>query len=133
MYLMRHRSLCALLISLLLPVWCAASQGAGGSLRVEVVDQLGAFIVNATVVVRDAGGKETKVTNNDRGVYLIPELVPGPYTVFVDAPGFAPVKDLAVAVSAGRTAPLRVTMQVRLESEEEVRAEDERKLSTDPE
>jgi len=130
---MRHRSLCALLISLLLPVWCAASQGAGGSLRVEVVDQLGAFIVNATVVVRDAGGKETKVTNNDRGVYLIPELVPGPYTVFVDAPGFAPVKDLAVAVSAGRTAPLRVTMQVRLESEEEVRAEDERKLSTDPE
>jgi hypothetical protein len=133
----RHRGLCALVISLLIsPLLagrCAAAQGGAGSLRVEVVDQLGAFIVNATVVVRDAGGKETKVTDNERGVYLVPSLAPGPYTVLVDAPGFAPVKDLPVEVSAQRAAPLRVTMQVRLESQEEVRVEEDGKLSTDPE
>lgn len=69
------------------------SQEARGTLLGRVTDSTGAVIVNAKVEgLNTATGVKTNATTNESGDYLLPYLIPGPYTVTVEAPGFRTFK-----------------------------------------
>ena len=67
----------------------AWSQGATGTITGTVTDPTGAGVPDAAVIVTNtATGTQTKTITGATGLYTIPELQPGPYTVSVEASGF---------------------------------------------
>jgi outer membrane receptor for ferrienterochelin and colicin len=59
-------------------------------LRLVVVDETGAGIPQATIVVTPANGDAVTFTSDDRGLAMSPPLAPGNIEVQVDFPGFEP-------------------------------------------
>ncbi|HYY41893.1 MAG TPA: carboxypeptidase-like regulatory domain-containing protein, partial [Pyrinomonadaceae bacterium] len=109
-----------------------AQQQASGTLRGTVSDQLGGLLVGATITATDANGVERTATTDYAGNYAFSALPPGRYTVHAVAPGFVPFEDAAVEVTAGRSAPLNITLSVAVE-EETVTVTEEAGVSTEPE
>src|SRR6267378_6034982 len=93
---------CKLLLSVLLSL-CAASAYAqfGASIQGTVVDASGGAVAGATVTVTnpDTGASKVAITN-DTGFYRVSALVPGKYTITVEAPGFKKDVTNGVFVSA---------------------------------
>jgi Carboxypeptidase regulatory-like domain len=121
---------------LLIVALCASTalaQQAGGTLRGQVLDELGGAIVGATVVAVDAKGVEKTVTSNGEGLYTIGGLAPGRYTLRVNAAGFAPYENAEVDVTSGRNPQLNVTLKVTIEQTKVTVASDSAALSTEPE
>ena len=67
----------------------ATAQQRNGSLRGQVLDELGGAIVGATVTAIDSGGVEKSTVTNDAGNYTISGLAPGKYTLRAINAGFA--------------------------------------------
>ena len=59
-----------------------------GSIVGAVVDANGAVVPAATVVVKGTGGQEFTVVTNDSGIYRVPSVASGVYTVTTTAPNF---------------------------------------------
>jgi outer membrane receptor protein involved in Fe transport len=92
----------------------AFGQGAAtGDLHVTVKDAKGGLVTNASVTARDeAEAFERAATANSDGEYRILALPPGPYTVVVQAPGFATLQANNVVVTVGQMADLPVALSV---------------------
>jgi hypothetical protein len=78
------------------------AQSAKGGVTGTVTDPNGAVVVGATVeATSEATGEKRTATTTDQGVYTIPNLNVGAYTLTVSAPGFssATVQDVTVTVS----------------------------------
>ena len=86
-------------------------------LRGRVVDQLGAVVVGATVVVTDADGSTKKTTTNSEGRFSFSNLAPGRYSVAISASGFALQEIADVQVTAGRVQQLETILQVAIETQ----------------
>jgi hypothetical protein len=110
-----------------------AAQQRAGSLRGQVLDELGGAIVGASVTAIDGKGVEKSVVTNDGGSYAINGLAPGNYTVRVINTGFAMSETADVEITAGRPQQLDVTLKVAIEEQKVTIAADNRELSTDPE
>jgi len=81
-----------------------------GSLRVIVIDQTGAAIVNAAVRVTPSGGTAVAMASNDRGQAVLTDVPAGDTQIHIEAPGFAPY-DAQVKLRRGstnHTATLRI-------------------------
>jgi hypothetical protein len=80
------------------------AQNPAGALRGVVQDPGGGRIASATVTVQAAGSAlKREVTSDAHGEFRLNELLPGPYRLVVDAPGFAEASsDVAVVVSSVR-------------------------------
>jgi hypothetical protein len=78
------------LFGLFLAVFChlAADAQTAGSIAGRVFDQSGALVPNATVVVKGQGGQEFTVNSGESGLYNVPAIPSGLYSVTVSAPGF---------------------------------------------
>jgi hypothetical protein len=111
----------------------AMSQQRPGSLRGQVLDELGGAIVGASVTAIDAKGTEKSVVTNDGGVYTINGLAPGKYTLRVVNAGFAMYENAEVDVVSGKAQQLDVTLKVAIEEQKVTVAADNRELSTEPE
>src|SRR6202051_2389245 len=76
------------LLGLVMPIGVASAQ-TFGEIQGEVTDQSGAIAPNASVTATNTAtnGARTTVTNQ-AGIYSFPAMVPGPYQVKVEAPGF---------------------------------------------
>jgi hypothetical protein len=75
-----------------------------GAIRGTVTDPQGAVVPDAMVVVRNLDTSvATNLVTNSAGFYLASELVPGKYTVRVEAQGFSPLEIKDIAVGAGTT------------------------------
>jgi hypothetical protein len=109
----------------------ASAQNPTGALLIQVNDPANALIINADVTAVDAGGGEHKAAVNADGLYLIPRLAPGRYTLRVNAPSFAPLTAEEAEVVAGRTSSLKLALSVELERQE-VSVKPESGLSTEP-
>src|SRR5690242_2176151 len=122
---------------LCLLVFCAAgiasAQERPGSLRGQVLDELGGAIVGATVTAVDAKGTEKTVTTNDNGVYTISGLAPGKYTVRAVNAGFAMTETPDVEVVSGKPVQHDITLKVAIEEQKVTVNTDNRELSTEPE
>jgi hypothetical protein len=120
-------ALCASLPGVLL------AQQRPGSLKGQVLDELGGAIVGASVTAIDGKGVEKSVVTNDGGSYSINGLAPGKYTVRVINSGFAMSETPDVEVASGKAQQFDITLKVAIEEQKVTIAADNRELSTEPE
>jgi hypothetical protein len=120
-------------------VLCLSTVGLGtaqqrnGSLKGQVLDELGGAIVGVTVTAIDAKGVEKTVTTNDGGSYTINGLAPGRYTVRAVNAGFAIYENAEVDVVAGKALTLDITLKVAIEEQKVTVAADTNTVNTEPE
>src|SRR6266446_602598 len=68
----------------------AAAQRTNGALKGQVVDPQGAVVGGASVIATNQETKVVKSTSTtSAGTYVFPSLMPGNYTIDVDANGFS--------------------------------------------
>jgi hypothetical protein len=68
----------------------AASQANQAQLRFVIVDQTGAGVPNATIIVTPATGQPVTVTSDERGLVTVSNLVVGVVSIHAEFPGFEP-------------------------------------------
>ena len=110
----------------------APAQAVFGNISGTVTDPSGAAVPNAKVTVVDQSkGTTDQATTNESGNYTVTHLIPDPYTVRVEAPGFKMLEFKNIQVSADTGAHVDGQFQVGSASEKvEVTAEAEQ-LQTD--
>jgi hypothetical protein len=88
------------------------SQGNLGRILGTVTDQTGGVISGATVTMidKDRGVARTLITD-DAGEYNAPSLIPGTYTVRVEAKGFKRLERQNVALEVGKEIRVDLTVQ----------------------
>lgn len=114
-------------------VGLAAAQQRAGSLKGQVLDELGGAIVGAAVTAIDGRGVEKPAVTNDGGNYTINGLAPGKYTLRAMNAGFAMYENAEVEIVAGKIQQLDITLKVALEEQKVTIAADNRELSVEPE
>ena len=108
-------------------------QQRSGSLRGQVLDELGGAIVGASVTAIDGKGVEKSVVTNDGGTYTINGLAPGKYTVRAINANFAMSETPDIEVTAGKAVQFDITLKVAIEEQKVTVSTDNRELSTEPE
>jgi hypothetical protein len=97
----------------LLATICAQAQIDRATLTGIVTDPSGAVIPNAEVkATEQSTGVESETKTNARGLYRLPGLAVGSYTIKVERRGFATAQYNAVTVTVGETRTVNVRMQV---------------------
>src|SRR5438270_11071909 len=109
-------SLSALLVLLsLCGLWTsrANAQAVFGSIDGTVTDPQGAAVAGAKVTVTDQSkGTTATVTSNESGNYTVTHLIPDPYSVKAEAPGFKTETHPNVTVHADTSERLDLQMQL---------------------
>ena len=96
-------------ILLCLPLF---SQGNFGRILGTVIDQSGGVVSGATVTVLDTQrGVARTLTTDAAGEYSAPTLIPGTYTVRVEAKGFKRVDRQNVVLEVGKEVRVDLTVQ----------------------
>ena len=106
--------LIAVMIALVaVPATHLSAQTVTGTILGTLLDSSGSAVPNATVTVKnqDTGVVRTAATSGE-GLYTMPSLLPGKYTVEVSTQGFAPVEVKNIVVNVGSNARVDVTLQV---------------------
>src|ERR1044072_8139876 len=111
----------------------ALGQQRPGSLRGQVLDELGGAIVGAGVTAIDGKGVEKSVVTNDSGSFTINGLAPGKYTVRAINTGFALSETPDVEVTAGKALQFDITLKVAIEEQKVTVSSDAREVNTQPE
>src|SRR3984893_17722389 len=108
------RTICVLsaIVGLLLFSVPLLSQGNNGRILGTVTDQTGGVISGATVTIidKDRGVARTLITD-DAGEYNAPNLIPGTYTVRVEANGFKRLERQNVELGVGKEVRVDMTVQ----------------------
>src|SRR2546430_2649287 len=96
----------------------ALAQRTTGSLRGQVLDPQGAAVANAKVTVtnQDTGVAQTTQTTS-AGTWNLPSILPGTYTVSMEAPGFKSEVKKDVTVMADRENVADAQLQLGIASE----------------
>jgi hypothetical protein len=105
-------------LALMLPSESAHAQQASGQLRGQITDEFGGLIVGATITLTDARGVARSMTTERDGSYLFSRLVPGRYTLRVEASGFNLYESVYVEGASGSREPLNLKLSVALEKQE---------------
>ena len=84
-----------------------------GAISGTVYDPLNRVVANAEVVViNEATHVSRSVTTTAKGMFRVPLLLPGAYTVTVSQAGFAPNTSHSIQVTVSETASLNVTLAI---------------------
>jgi uncharacterized membrane protein YgcG len=126
-----RRLLIAITLCLGLPGMLFAQQR-NGSVKGQVLDELGGAIIGVTVTAIDSTGVEKTTTTNDGGSYTISGLAPGRYTIRAHNTGFGIYENTEVDVVAGKALQLDITLKVAIE-EQKVTVDAPSAVSTEPE
>ena len=90
---------CMVLLGFLAASSAVFAQSSNGQITGLVTDQSGAAIQDANITATNtATGVTYSGTSNGAGVYVLPQLVPGPYKVTLTKDGFATVERSEVTV-----------------------------------
>lgn len=109
---MRHRSLCALLVLLLLTAATAWPQSSNSTVRGTVHDQDRAVIPRATVTLTHPATNIVRNTQtNEAGLYVFPGVTPGLYRLVVEYAGMQRFEG-TLTVQVQQDAVVDVAMQV---------------------
>jgi hypothetical protein len=105
--------ICACLLVLWVSVGSLHAQTTNGSIQGTVTDPNGGAVSGASVTGRNLDTGLTQATSTtDAGVYSLPNLPPGRYSVVVEAPGLKKYSQEGVTVLTGTTVSLDIPMQV---------------------
>ncbi len=109
--LSRSHSLCAIFLMLAAsPSW---SQDTRGSITGRVIDQSGAVIAGASVIVSNtAMGTKSVLSTSAEGLYRATFLSPGLYNIEVTAPGFKRSMRNAIEVRVADRLDINVTLEI---------------------
>src|SRR5437867_3162839 len=92
---------CFLFLALLLACASLLGQGLTGQISGTVTDPSAAAIANAAVRLMNTVTGQTRSTiTNDEGRFVFPELLPGTFSLTVEAPGFKKYEHTEITVSA---------------------------------
>jgi len=84
-----------------------------GSLAGTVKDPSGAYVANATVVVKNIGtNAEFTTQTSDNGTFTVPSLTQGVYTVTASAAGFKTTVAQNVKIDVAKTSNLEIALEV---------------------
>jgi hypothetical protein len=90
------------------------SAAINGQISGTITDPSGALIAAAHVEVVNAGtGYRQTVTTSSSGLFQVPLLPLGEYSVTIEAAGFTPYRRTGIVVTAGSVATLEVALQLR--------------------
>jgi hypothetical protein len=110
--LLRHLSVWAVL-SLLFAMTASAQTPGTGAIAGVVYDPANHAVANAEVVAVSEGTQISRVVNTTaEGVFRVPLLPPGVYTVTVKAPGFATNTSPSIQVIVSQTISVNVTLAI---------------------
>src|SRR5262249_51366799 len=109
------------------------AQQRNGSIKGQVLDELGGAIIGVTVTAIDAKGVEKTTTTNDGGSYTISGLAPGRYTVRAVSSGFGIYENAEVDVVAAKPLQLNITLKVAIEEQKVTVDSSASSVSTEPE
>ncbi len=113
---LRLLSLCGLFIAI--SVSTSLGQTTNGSIQGSVLDPSGAAVSGATVTARNMDTGLTNVSKTtDAGVYALPNLPPGRYSVTVEANGMKKYAQEGVTVATASTVALDLKLQLGSASE----------------
>lgn len=101
-----------------------------GAIAGRVTDPLGGAVPGAEVSAKGPSGVKT-IRADSTGAYALPGLTPGEYSLLVTKDGFAPYTSDPIAVSAGQTSRLDISLAVGREEDVTVQST-EPALSLDP-
>lgn len=91
----------------------AQGQAISGDLTGTVTDISGAVVPSATVTATNsATDVKSSVHTNSAGLYRIPNLLPGNYTVSADSPGFMHFELRGVPIQLNQAATVNITMSL---------------------
>ena len=85
----------------------AASAQSGGSVQGQVMDQTGAVIPNASVVLSPSSGRSVSATSDGLGRFQFQSVSPGSYSIHISAQNFSPFNS-RITVPAARDRPRHV-------------------------
>jgi hypothetical protein len=115
-------------------IWCASvaapslsaqtAAGSTGIIKGQVVDTTGSAIPAADVTVNAGKNVAKKVQTDETGNFTVPGLAPGNYTVVISRFGFANFSTKPMAVGAGKTQTLQVTLELQANKQEVTVASD---------
>jgi Carboxypeptidase regulatory-like domain/TonB dependent receptor len=89
------------------------AQTTNGSIEGAVTDASGASLAGATVTGRNLDtGLVQRTTTTEAGIYSLPNLPPGRYSVTVEAPNLKKYSQEGVSVETGTATSLNILMQV---------------------
>jgi len=111
----------AILLYLLAGIGCPLrAQTNTATLRGQVTDPSGSFVVTATVLLTTPNGDAITANTNREGIYEFKGLAPGKYGVKVIAAGFTPFEKDAVDIVAGQTQKLDVKLTIETQEQKVV-------------
>ncbi|CDM64377.1 TonB-dependent receptor [Pyrinomonas methylaliphatogenes] len=88
------------------------AQTTTGEIRGTVTDVNGSAVAGASVIARNQGTNvENRTTTTGEGVYAIPNLIPGRYSIIVESPGFKRSITTDVSVNLGQITTVDVVLQ----------------------
>src|ERR1700739_1073838 len=94
-------------IPMLLLLFCPPAFGQTADLSGAITDSSHAVIPGASITItKDSTGHERTTYSNEEGFYRSPFLLPGSYTVTVEAAGFGAVTSSDVELDSGQQARL---------------------------
>ncbi|MGH9799129.1 MAG: carboxypeptidase regulatory-like domain-containing protein, partial [Blastocatellia bacterium] len=111
---MDRRPLFTLLLALLFccPLVVLAQQETA-TITGEVRDAAGAVVPGASLTVTNVGTNiSLKAETNEQGIYTVPSLKPGPYSIAVEKAGFKKVIRSGVTLQVNQTARIDIALQV---------------------
>src|SRR5437016_2867868 len=106
-------SLLAILAALAAAGASASAQSIYGSIRGLVTDPSGAVVASGKVMLINEGTNEQRsVVSNNLGEYVFSQVIPGTYTVEVEAPGFKKVQRKGVILETQGNLTVDLTLEV---------------------
>ena len=103
-----------LLLAVALSVVPALGQtGSTGSLSGTVVDQKGAYVAGATVVVKNtATNQEFTTQTTDEGAFTVSSLTAGVYTATINAAGFKQSVVTEIKIDVGKPSSINIELEI---------------------
>jgi hypothetical protein len=108
------------------------AQTSTGVLRGQVADPSGAVIPQASLTVTSTAGVSRTGTSDAAGQFTISGLVPGQYTVTVQAAGFSTFTSPPVGIAPGQTKQLNVSLSIEMAQQQVQVTADTPGVSVDP-
>src|SRR5271169_4966667 len=103
--------------SVSVPAWSGTASGAiSGAISGYVRDGSGIPQMGAAVEILGSAAQALKVFTDDRGFYSVASLLPGTYSVKVNAPSFLPTLREKIGVRAGAKLMVNVTLTTLFEA-----------------
>lgn len=112
------RRITAIVVAIAFSVLIAPAQEFRGTLSGRVTDPSGAAVPDIKVtVVNNENGARSETTTSESGEYTLPFLMPGPYQLTVDAPGFKRYVQARVQIGTNQRVSQDIALQVGAQTE----------------